>query len=634
MVDEADGNEKATKNKKAIEREKLLKEVDVAAETIKKLSEDPKYSEVKDALLLLASALRYHIREARVKWWPHFDRCEADLSDLSDDAEVVVIRSCEATNWGKTGKQKYLRRTLAINADNCSPRDVFENSDEVFLIFDNPPPNSQVMSSGLRWCTGGVVEIADDGGFFVIEKSDSQHFDIPVAVFPGRPIGAEDIEKQLLSLGNDVLERANAGLPLFDDSAWCDLLLKRIPRQQSNGLPHSDDPIKDVVKALRDSKNSYVAVQGPPGSGKTYLGAHVIAQLAKLGWKIGVVAQSHKTVENLLRNLVDFEVPIGKKNKTGDTTNHSWTVKDLYKFMADQSSGFVVGGTAWTFAANFRENGPQLDLLVIDEAGQFSLAHTISAGSLAKRVLLLGDPQQLAQVSQAAHEAPIDNSALSHLLDGRATISDELGYFLEITHRMHPAVTRVISRLQYERRLKSHPRTAERLLEGINPGIHLVQVDHYDCTTSSLEEATKVAEIVKDLLGRDWHDFDSDGTPTQKQIDQTNILVVAAYNSQVRLIRRVLAEAGLDEVQVGTVDKFQGAEQPVVIASLAASSFEDLPRGLEFLISPNRINVALSRARWASYLVFSGELRGASPVSVSSLLNFGSFLGVLEEAQR
>ena len=623
----------------AAEGKRGSSENDIVAERIKELAEDPKYSEVKDALLLLSSALRYHIREKRAKWWPHYERCEADILELVDDSEVVVVQSCEVTNWGKIGRQKNLRRTLTISADNCNPQDVFEDGDEVFLIFDNPPPNSEVQTSGLRWYTGGTVEIADDGSFSVVEKSstdssDSQYSDIPVAVIPGPPLRAEAIEKQLLSLGNEVLERVTPGLQLFDDSVWCDLLLKRIPRQQSNGLPHSDDPIKDVVKALRDSKNSYVAVQGPPGSGKTYLGAHVIAQLAKLGWKIGVVAQSHKTVENLLRNLVDFEVPIGKKNKTGDVTNHSWTVKDLYKFMADQSSGFVVGGTAWTFAAKFRENGLQLDLLVIDEAGQFSLAHTISAGSLAKRVLLLGDPQQLAQVSQAAHEAPIDNSALSHLLDGRATISDEFGYFLKTTHRMHPAVTRVISRLQYERRLKSHPRTAERLLEGINPGIHLVQVDHYDCTTSSLEEATKVAEIVKDLLGRDWHDFDSDGTPTQKQIDQTNILVVAAYNSQVRLIRRVLAEAGLDEVQVGTVDKFQGAEQPVVIASLAASSFENLPRGLEFLISPNRINVALSRARWASYLVFSGELRGASPVSVSTLLNFGSFLGVLEESQR
>jgi len=621
---------------KADEVKKISLQNDIVAEKIKNLAEDPKYSDVKEALLLFSSALRYHIRENRAMWWPHFDRCEADIIDLADDSEVVVIQSCEAKNWGKTGKQKYERRALSISAENCNPEDVFENSEEVFLIFDNPPPSNEVGQSSLRWYTNGEVEITDDGGFIVneIDTAKTQHADIPVAIFPGGPISAAKIEEQLLFLGNDILERVNSGLQLFGNSAWCDLLLKRKPRQQSNNLPHSGDQVKDVIKALSESDNSYVAVQGPPGSGKTYLGVRVIAQLVKLGWKIGVVAQSHKTVENLLRNLVNFEVPVGKRNKTGDDTDYPWTVKDLWGFMKEQSAGFVVGGTAWTFSATFRENGPQLDLLVIDEAGQFSLAHTISAGSLAKRLLLLGDPQQLAQVSQAAHEAPIDNSALSHLLDKRATISDEFGYFLEVTHRMHSAVTRVISRLQYERRLKSHPRTAERSLEGVNPGIHLVQLDHCDCTTSSLEEATKVAEIIKDLLGRDWHDFDSDGAQTQKPIDQTNILVVAAYNAQVRLIRRVLAEAGLGEVQVGTVDKFQGAEQPVVIASLAASSFESLPRGLEFLISPNRINVALSRARWASYLVFSSELGGASPVGVPTLLNFGSFLGVLEEAQR
>ena len=126
MVDEADESEKGSLQN------------DIVAEKIKELAEDPNYGEVKDALLLLSSALRYHIREKRAKWWPHYERCEADVIDLLDDSEVVVIQSCEATNWGKIGRQKNLRRTLTISADNCNPQDVFEDGDEVVLIFDNP----------------------------------------------------------------------------------------------------------------------------------------------------------------------------------------------------------------------------------------------------------------------------------------------------------------------------------------------------------------------------------------------------------------------------------------------------------------------------------------------------------------
>ncbi|WP_454300084.1 DEAD/DEAH box helicase [Salana multivorans] len=272
----------------------------------------------------------------------------------------------------------------------------------------------------------------------------------------------------------------------------------------------------------------------------------------------------------------------------------------------------------------------KLDLLVIDEAGQFSLASTIAVSVAASRLLLLGDPQQLPQVSQGTHPEPVDESALGWLVDGHRTIPPELGYFLGETYRMHPDLTEVVSRHSYEDRLHAAAPPAARHLDGIGPGLHVVTVDHTGNQTESPEEAAEVVRQIRDLLGSQWVDPGDAATP--RALGPEDFLVVAPYNAQVSRIRTELRRAGLDGVRVGTVDRFQGQEAPVAIVSMAASSSADAPRGLGFLLDRNRINVAISRAQWCAVLIRSRELTAAMPSSTRGLLDLGGFIGLRDGA--
>jgi uncharacterized protein len=413
-------------------------------------------------------------------------------------------------------------------------------------------------------------------------------------------------------------------------------LLGRPPRFRSGRLASTGDSIDDVCASLIDCDRSYVAVQGPPGTGKTFVGSQAVARLAQAGWRIGVVAQSHAVVDNFLRAVheADSSVDLGKEPQEGQGPAQPWHLPSGQKVHAwadTRQGGYVIGGTAWTFSRpSVQALG--LDLLVIDEAGQFSLANAVACTLAARTALLLGDPQQLPQVSQAAHPEAIEVSALERVIAGHATMPPERGIFLPLTHRMHPRLARAVSLMQYEGRLEAAPVTMLRHLDGVEPGLIAVPVEHDQNTTSSDPEAEAVVAIAREVIGRLWTGADGSGPQPPRPAGQGDIIVVAPYNAQVRLLRHRLDLAGLTAVQVGTVDKFQGREAVIAIVSMTASSAEDIPRGLEFLLSANRINVAISRAQWASYLVHSPALASARPSSVEGMRQLGAFLQLLEQA--
>jgi uncharacterized protein len=293
------------------------------------------------------------------------------------------------------------------------------------------------------------------------------------------------------------------------------------------------------------------------------------------------------------------------------------------------SSGFVVGGTAWDFTNLGRFDRRSLDLLVIDEAGQFSLAATIAASVAAKRLLLLGDPQQLPQVSQGIHPEPVDASALGWIADGHDVLPPEYGYFLAESRRMHPAMAAPVSRLSYEGELRSFPTAGLRRIDGVAPGLTPVPVEHHGNSTESPEEADVVVSIVDSLLGRDLVDLDrADETraAAPRPLGQRDIIVVTPYNAQLARVRGALDAAGFHDVPVGTVDKFQGQEAAVAIVSLAASSAAAAPRGIEFLLLKNRLNVAISRAQVAAYLVHSPGLLDALPRTPDGVAQLSAFV--------
>jgi uncharacterized protein len=362
-----------------------------------------------------------------------------------------------------------------------------------------------------------------------------------------------------------------------------------------------------LVRAL---DHSYLFVQGPPGSGKTYAGARLIVGLIAAGERVAVTATSHKAIHNLLDEVVDAGAELGvsihgiKKSSGPGESEYSrgGFVSVADNTLCETSDAPIVAGTSWLFARAGMAG--QFDYLFIDEAGQVSLADAVAMSPCAENVVLLGDPQQLPHVTQCVHPGGAGVSVLEHLLGDAATVAPDRGLFLAQTWRMHPDVCGFISELSYERRLGAHPDCARQQIVsgGLSAtGLRYRPVAHTGNAQQSFEEAEIIAADVRQLLADGVF---TDRAGATRPLMPSDILVVAPYNMQVHALMDVLP-AG---VEVGTVDKFQGREAPVVFFSLATSSGDEIPRGLEFLFSRNRLNVAVSRAKALAVLVCSPRL--------------------------
>lgn len=595
-----------------------------------------------EALALASAAIDYHAREAKSFWWSHYLRCDQPLETWEEHRDVLIVdpaRSRAATRWYEEPRWQSARRELQLDG-RVAPGSRFSVGGDVFLLYEWPAPfPSQSTRPGQRaWSNATVVEVTDEG--VRVEERGQPGItwtELPVAIAPGAPPRADALREAIAEWAAPIPVRADdppAGPAM-------DVLRRRAPRATGGLVPlgADHDYIPAVVESVRRLDRSYLAVQGPPGTGKTYLAAHVIAALVRdHGWRVGVVAQSHSVVENVLDAVVGAGLDSGLVAKhlkdAGEAGRHGFTAlarkDDIAAFAGDRPGGYVVGGTAWDFCNVRRVPRGSLDLLVIDEAGQFSLASTIAVSVAANRLLLLGDPQQLPQVSQALHPEPVDASALGWVADGHDVLPAEFGYFLAESRRMHPAVAGPVSRLSYEGELRSHPVAERRSLDGVTPGVTSVPVEHEGNSTFSPEEAEAVVHLVRSLVGHEWTDAaDSPAGPdasTPRPLEQRDLIVVTPYNAQLATVREALDAAGFTEVPVGTVDKFQGQEAVVSIVSLAASSAASAPRGLEFLLLKNRLNVAISRAKWAAYLVYSPGLLEGLPHRAEGVAQLSAFM--------
>ncbi|MGW4478146.1 TM0106 family RecB-like putative nuclease [Rhodococcus triatomae] len=592
------------------------------------------------AAALLAAALGYHRRERKPFWWAHFDRLTAPVDEWADTADVFVAESVDVTDdWRKTTpRQRKLRRTLRLVGrwgSGSAPR----VTAKPFALYDTATGIGSDDAAARGTMDVTVVALGEDTGpdgrprdVVLVEElqGTETHEPVPMALTPERPIPTTKIEAAIA-----VQAAATAtALPAMPHTAAVDIL-RRIPPRTRSGCPlpaaDPDDRARAITDALLDLDDSYLAVQGPPGTGKTFTGAKVVAELVtRHGWRIGVVAQSHSVVENMLDAVVRAGVPgerVAKKPTSGLAAEPEWTKLDpsgFPEFLREHEDGCVVGGTAWDLAHPDRVPPGTLDLLVVDEAGQFSLANTVAVGISARNLLLLGDPQQLPQVSQGIHPEPVDTSALGWLAGGHGALPPELGYFLDVTWRMHPAVCAPVSALSYEGLLHANEAvTTARHLDGVAPGVDTLFVEHAGNSTFSSEEADAIAKQAQELIGAAWT---AGAGAEPRPLEQSDILVVAPYNAQVALIRRHLADLGLDDVLVGTVDKFQGREAAVVFVSMTASSADEVPRGMGFLLSRNRLNVAISRGKWRAVVVRSPALTDYLPSTPAGLLELGAFL--------
>ncbi len=433
----------------------------------------------------------------------------------------------------------------------------------------------------------------------------------PEALVPLDTFNDRDQRAALLALGEWV-----AANGVDTDGPWRagrDLLLRRPPalgQEPGKPLRHEGEAGLEAARrlVLRLDEGT-LAIQGPPGSGKTYTGARMAVELLRAGRRIGISAMSHKVITHFLDEVLSAagdDVVVRAAQKVSDNSARSEHDRVTHVGEnADVQDGLARGtfnaaaGTVWLWAAE--RSAEMVDVLFVDEAGQMSLANVLAMSRSTRAIVLLGDPQQLDQPLQGSHPPGADRSALAHLLDGHDAMPEHLGLFLDQTWRLHPSLTAFTSAAFYEGKLVSRPNLETQRLLGPAPmrdhGVRLLEADHVGADSVSAEEAHQVAGLVRALVESrsSWIDRDGEEHP----IGYGDVLVVAPYNAQVGAIAALLPP----DAKVGTVDKFQGQEAPISIYSMTSSSPEDAPRGMSFLYSRNRLNVATSRARCVAVVV-------------------------------
>jgi hypothetical protein len=475
-----------------------------------------------------------------------------------------------------------------------------------------------------------VVEIDDTNGVVRIRRGQNRVDEpLPAGLIPGGPYRTIEQRAALRRVGAEIVASGVDGPGEF--RALRDILRRCTPRisGHAQGVPLQDgSPHVDDLKRLAEGlDSSCLFIQGPPGSGKTWTGAQLIVHLIGQGRRVGVAATSHKAIHNLLHEVetaaheqrVDFR---GWKKCSNDNPESEFSSRLDRSFIENEPDTHafpppedvrLVAGTAWLYAPERMDAA--LDYLVMDEAGQVSLADALAMGTSARNLILLGDPLQLAQVSQGVHPDGAGASVLEHLLGEHGTIPPELGIFLDRTRRMHHDVCRFISEVIYESRLDAIDECARQKIEAPGAltatGVRFIAAQHAGNTRTSTEEAELIAAAIEDLQQGTVTDADGVTRPMEPE----DVMVVTPYNAHVRCLTARLP-AG---VRIGTVDKFQGQEAPVVFFSMATSSGAEVPRNVEFLYSRNRLNVAVSRARCLAVLVCNPELLHVEPRSIEQM---------------
>ena len=594
------------------------------AELVKKLTDgisaDPEArSEGDKARWLLAAMLDWHRREDKATWWEYYK-----LRDMKDE---YLLEERQGLAGLKHIGQVRLERKLPVE------RYTF-------------PKQETDVRRGDKVCQGemaiGKVEEIDIASrTIVIKKTNKSAGTHPTAIFvDGRGPKWEVLADALFALGEWACgKEMDAPGP---HRAARDLLLRNSPRlaahEQIAPLA-GETPVETACRIVTALNDSLFAIQGPPGAGKTHTAAWMICGLVSMGKKVGITALSHKVIRNLLEKVLVVADELGMKGircvqKAKDDGEDAEAAEiTIAKANEDalhalQSGRAQVGaGTVWMWARPEFANA--LDVLLIDEAGQMALADVLAAARSAKNLVLIGDPQQLQRPLKGSHPDGAEKSALQHLIGEHKTITDGMGLLLPETWRMHPKVCEFTSEMFYEGKLGTRPVTRPRVLEGHawvkGAGIWFVPLRHRGNRNSSAEEVEKITEIVASLLkpGVKW--FRS-GTES-KQVKLEDLLIVAPYNAQVSDLAERLPGA-----RVGTVDKFQGQEAPVVIYSLTTSTPEDAPRGMEFLYSLNRFNVATSRAMTAVIVVGNPRLFEPDCKSPRQMQLANAFCAYLERA--
>ena len=552
---------------------------------------------------LLSDLLMFHIREDKPGWWDYFTLEEMSQEELLEDKNTVAC--CKVIEEKKPlYKIQFEEQEVSLQA-----------KDEVIILEKKNPFQKILKINQVDLIQNTLLletwenPFPKEGSFTLIPKVEGHY--------------KQNILKSLLNTAKSFHPQASfMGLKKH----LHDLLLRKTPDIHKGSLISSS--LKECVLNLNQS---VLCIQGPPGAGKTWTVADMILHLVKHKKRIGVTANSHKAIENVLKtvfekkqipilcqkvssSLITEEQPLLKGTSVQIVTNKQ--VKD---------SADIVGGTTFFFSRSEEED--QYDYLFVDEASQTSLANIISAGRAAKNLVLVGDQNQLDQPVKAFHPGEANLSALTYYTEGKATIPKEKGVFLSHSYRMHPKIGDLISHYFYNGKLKSHSSTEKQKIiwpKEVNSllpstGIYFIPIEHTGNTHTSKEEAQKVSELYKQLLNAKW--LNSKGVINP--ITEKDILIVAPYNRQIACIKETEPSA-----LAASVDKFQGQEAVACILSLTSSTLAEAPRGVSFLLNQNRLNTALSRARCLSLVVCSKHLIDITVRSIDNIKRVNILCGL------
>ena len=567
--------------------------IDVTRELLLAEAYDGTGKRVRPHLETLAYLLDFHRREDKPMWWRMFDRIAAPKEDLADD--IACLSRVQSQGQTVSDKKSFIQR-YSFSADEDTKISA----------------GSKVMFTHEPTAQFEVVKLDSSSGEISLKLSANklkEHFggQFPKAgsLIPNEFVSAHPIPA---AIHRAAVTYHQGRHPLLEN-----LLDRRPPIPDGGVLVRADEtPAEAAIRIVQSMSHSVLCVQGPPGTGKTFTGAGILASLLQAGKKVGVMSNSHKAILNLVR-AAGKALPDSRSLKGikigGEEEDPVFTEFPNFHFVksggdalaAYQKTCGLVAGTAWPFSRG--EWDGVLDYLIVDEAGQVSLANIVGVSLATQNLILLGDQMQLEQPIQGTHPGETGQSALQYYLQGHATIPPELGIFLDRSYRMHPDVCGFISETVYEGRLRSIEETArQRIL--IDPvrglvqreaGVVFVGVEHDGNLQASDEEIDLVMRVFQELLGRNYRSKDG----SERSLKLEDFLFVSPYNLQVARLRARLPQGA----KVGSVDKFQGQEAPVTIFSLGSSFGEYGSRGLAFLLDRNRINVAISRAQCLAIVI-------------------------------
>ena len=539
--------------------------------------------------------LDFHRRADKPAWWAMFKRMEMSHEELLDDPECLAD----------------LRLVAAPVPDKRS----------LVWTFEYPEQESKLRTGSKATLAStreslGEIEI-EEGKRRVRIRRGVKKEALPdrISIGPGRPIGAEPIVDAVFRFADTIVGRSGGRYAAAEAFLRRDVpRLKGLPTGAPI-IPRDEVTCDRIANAISELDGSYLFIQGPPGAGKTYTGSHAIVSMLRRGFRVGVSSNSHKAIINLLQAVEavaaqqSFAFHGAKKSTSGDeeTLLNGNLIEDVFSNAdIDPQQHQLIAGTAWLFSDPALDQ--KLDFLFVDEAGQVCLANLMAMATSARNIVLLGDQMQLGQPIQGTHPGQSGMSSLEYLLQGAATISSERGIFLGTTWRMNPGVCQFISDAVYDGRLCPETHNVNQALvldksahAALKPsGVQFISVQHEGCSQVSVEEAETVGALMDSLLTQRFRDNRGIEQPLRLE----NILVVAPYNMQVNLLKRLLPAGS----RVGTVDKFQGQEAEVVLVSMTTSSGDYMPRFVDFLFSKNRLNVAISRARSLAIVIANPDL--------------------------